>query len=86
MTLWNVYILLCADGTLYTGCTNDLQKRIEVHSDGRGAKYLRSRLPVKLVYSEECADRSSALVREAAIKKLSRQQKLELVRQQLVQQ
>lgn len=70
------YILLCADGTLYTGWTNDLQKRIAAHNAGRGAKYTRGRRPVTLLYSEECASKREAMSREAAIKKLSRERKL----------
>ncbi len=76
---WNVYILCCGDGTLYTGCTNDLTRRIKAHQEGRGAKYTRSRLPVELAYSEPAADKSQALRREAAIKRLSRQEKLGLM-------
>lgn len=70
------YILLCADGTLYTGWTNDLQKRIAAHNAGRGARYTRGRRPVTLLYSEECASKREAMSREAAIKKLSRERKL----------
>ena len=76
---WVVYMLRCGDGTLYTGCTNDLPHRLEVHRSGRGAKYTRSRPPVVLAYQEEAADRSAALRREAAIKRLTRRQKLELI-------
>jgi len=63
---WTVYILRCGDGTLYTGCTNDLPRRLAAHRSGRGAKYTRSRLPVEPVYREEAADKSAALRREAA--------------------
>ena len=76
---YGVYILRCADNTLYTGCAADVQKRLSVHQSGKGAKYTRSRLPVELVYQEPAADRSAALKREAAIKKLSRARKLELI-------
>jgi putative endonuclease len=76
---WFVYILKCHDGTLYTGITNDLDKRVEQHNLGNGAKYTRGRGPVKLVYSEQCADRSTALKREAEIKKLTRAQKKDLL-------
>ena len=76
---WVVYILRCGDGTLYTGCTNDLPHRLEAHRGGRGAKYTRSRLPVELAYQEAAADRSAALRREAAIKRLTRQEKLKLI-------
>ena len=74
-----VYILRCGDGTLYTGCTNDLPRRLQAHQMGRGAKYTRSRLPVELVYWEEAAGRSGALRREAAIKRMSRREKLALI-------
>lgn len=74
-----VYMLRCADGSLYTGSTTDLDRRLAAHQSGRGAKYTRSRLPVELVYWEEAPDWSAALRREAAIKHLSRAQKLELI-------
>ena len=74
-----VYILRCGDGTLYTGCTNDLPRRLRAHQAGRGAKYTRSRLPVELVYQEACADKSAALRREYEIKQLTRVQKLKLI-------
>ena len=74
-----VYMLRCADGSLYTGSTTDLDRRLAAHQSGRGAKYTRSRLPVELVYWEEAPDWSAALRREAAIKHLSRTQKLELI-------
>lgn len=77
--MYYVYILRCADDTLYTGSTNDLARRVETHNRGRGAKYTRSRLPVKLVYHEELADKSAALRREAEVKKLTRQEKLNLI-------
>ncbi|OUO92821.1 GIY-YIG nuclease family protein [Cloacibacillus sp. An23] len=70
------YILLCADGTLYTGWTNDVEKRLAAHNAGRGAKYTRGRRPVRLLYAEECASRSEAMSREAAIKKLTHEEKL----------
>ena len=76
---WFVYMLRCGDGSLYTGYTDDVSRRLAVHQSGRGAKYTRSRLPVELVYREELPDKSSALRRETAIKKLTRQQKLELI-------
>lgn len=74
-----VYILRCGDGTLYTGCTNDLDRRLRAHQAGRGAKYTRSRLPVELVYREAMPDRSAALRREAAIKRMDRRAKLALI-------
>lgn len=76
---WVVYILECRDGTLYTGITDDLDRRIRMHSQGKGAKYTRGRGPVRLRHWEECADHSAALRREIQIKRLSRQQKLELI-------
>ena len=76
---WFVYILRCRDGSLYTGYTDDVERRLSVHRSGKGAKYTRSRLPVELAYWEELPDKSAALKREAAIKKLSRQQKLQLI-------
>lgn len=75
---WHCYLLECADGTLYTGITNDLEKRLAAHNGGTGSKYTRSRLPVQLVYAEAHLDRSAASRREAAIKKLSRAAKLAL--------
>ena len=81
--MYYVYMLKCADGSLYTGYTNDLQKRVGVHNSGRGAKYTKSRLPVRLVYSEEHESKSSALKREAEIKKLTRSQKEKLIKNQL---
>lgn len=75
-----VYILQCRDGTLYTGSTNDIQKRIHTHNTSKtGAKYTKSRRPVKLVYFEEFENKSEALKREAFIKSLSRVEKLGLV-------
>lgn len=73
---WCVYILRCKDGTLYTGMTDDIEKRLAAHEAGRGAKYTRGRAPLTLVYREDCADRSSALRREHAIKQLPRAKKL----------
>ncbi|MDG6986011.1 MAG: GIY-YIG nuclease family protein [Nitrososphaerota archaeon] len=70
-----VYMLRCSDGTLYTGYTVDLDRRVASHGSGRGSKYTRSRLPVELVYSEEASSLRGALKREAAIKKLSRREK-----------
>jgi putative endonuclease len=74
------YILECADGTLYTGSTSDLKRRVEEHNGSpKGAKYTRARRPVVLKYSESFATLSEAAKREAALKKLSRQQKLDLL-------
>ena len=79
---WMVYMLRCGDGTLYTGATNDLPRRLKAHQSGQGAKYTRSRLPVALAYQEEAEDKSAALRREAAIKRLTRQEKLALIETQ----
>ena len=76
-----VYILLCADSTLYTGMAADVSRREKQHNEGKGAKYTRSRLPVRVVYTEFCTSRSAALRREAAIKKLKREDKLRLIEQ-----
>lgn len=78
---WTVYILRCADGTLYCGVTNNMERRLSQHNTGKGAKYTMRRAPVTLVYTEEAPDRSAAQKREAAIKKLSRAQKLNLIQQ-----
>jgi len=75
---WVCYLLRCADDTLYCGITNDMGKRLAAHNAGTAAKYTRARIPVELVYSEPCADRSSASKRELAIKKLPRAAKLAL--------
>ena len=77
---WAVYLLRCCDGSLYAGATADLARRVRQHQSGRGARYTRSRLPVALVYSERARDRSAALSREAALKRLPRAEKLALVR------
>jgi len=76
---WLVYLLRCRDGSLYTGITNDLAKRLETHAAGKASRYTRSRLPVTLAYAERQPDRSQALRREAAIKKLRRSEKERLV-------
>jgi len=82
-TDWFVYILECADGSLYTGIARDLDARIKTHNDGTGAKYTRGRLPVTLIYSEATDNRSSALQREYEIKQLTRKSKLILSSTQL---
>jgi len=75
-----VYIVLCSDDTLYTGITNDIQRRVEEHnSSKKGAKYTRMRRPVRLVYSIACKDKSTAMQKEREIKKLSREKKLQLI-------
>jgi len=78
---WCLYILRCADGSLYTGITNDLATRLDRHNQGRGAKYTRGRTPVELTYTEPCDDRSSASKREHAVKRMSLEQKLRLIGQ-----
>ena len=76
---WVLYILECGDGTLYTGITDDLQRRLNAHRSGKGAKYTRGRGPLELRYQEICGDHSTALKREIQIKRLSRIQKLALL-------
>lgn len=78
-----VYMAECCDGSLYTGWTTDVEERIKMHNSGRGAKYTRSRLPVRLVYWERLSDKSEALKRECAIKKLRRGKKEALIRSQM---
>ncbi len=73
-----IYMIQCADGTLYTGYTNDLENRMDAHNSGAGAKYTRGRGPVQLIYSEAFATKGEALKRENQIKKLSRAGKLKL--------
>lgn len=73
------YILECADGTFYCGWTNDLEKRVATHNEGKGGKYTRARLPVKLVYHEEFDTKEEAMSREWHIKRLTRKQKEKLV-------
>ena len=81
MVDWHVYMVCCADGTLYTGVTRDVERRVAEHnSSPRGARYTRGRRPVKLVYREAAAGRAAACQREAAIKNLSRSQKEVLIR------
>ena len=77
---WFVYILRCGDGSLYTGITDDVQRRLAAHRAGKGAKYTRGRGPLELVYTQEQPDKSAALRRELQIKKLSRPQKEQLIR------
>jgi predicted GIY-YIG superfamily endonuclease len=76
---WILYILRCGDGSFYTGITNDLERRLNQHRDGRASRYTRSRRPVKIVYSEPCAGQSGALKRESAVKVLSRKEKEKLI-------
>ena len=74
-----VYILRCNDDSLYTGWTNNLEKRLKAHSSGKGAKYTKARLPVDIVYYEEFEDKIDAMKREYEIKQLKRKEKLELI-------
>ena len=75
-----VYIAKCSDGTYYTGYTNNLEKRLLAHNTGKGAKYTKNRLPVEIVYFEEYEDKSEAMKREYAIKLLTREQKIKLIK------
>ncbi len=81
-SVWYVYILRCADDTLYTGISTDVEKRLQAHRSGRGAKYTRSRCPLTLVYRESCGSHSQALKRECRIKSMTRAEKLQLIRQE----
>lgn len=76
---WTVYILECADGTLYTGITDDLPRRLKAHESGRGAKYTRGRGPLTLRYQEPQPDKSAALKRELALKRLRKSEKLAMI-------
>ena len=78
MSYW-LYILRCGDGSLYTGITTDVERRLALHRSGKGAKYTRGRGPLTVVYREEQPDKSAALRREAAVKKLTREEKLALI-------
>jgi putative endonuclease len=78
--MWCVYLIRCGDGSLYAGCTNDLQKRLQAHKAGRGARYTRGRGPLKLAYTEAMENRSAALKREYQLKRLRRPEKLALVK------
>ena len=77
--MWYLYILQCGDGSLYTGITTDVEKRLEAHRSGKGAKYTRGRSPLELKYWEACGTHSDALKRELEIKHLSREEKLALI-------
>ena len=76
---WTVYILRCRDGSLYTGIAKDVQARVKQHSEGRGAAYTRTRLPVALLYQQACLTHSQALIREAKIKAMPRSKKEETI-------
>ena len=79
MSYW-VYILRCVDGTLYTGITADVERRLAAHNSGKGAKYTRGRSPVEVVFRERCTDKSAALRRELEIKQMARMKKLLLIK------
>ena len=76
---WYVYMLRCGDGTLYTGVTDSVERRLAAHRSGKGAKYTRGRGPLELAYTEEVLDKSAALRREYQIKRLSRSEKERLI-------
>lgn len=76
---WFVYILVCRDGTFYTGITKDLDRRLKMHNDGKASRYTRTRGPVRLVYHEKHKNRAQALVRECAIKGFPRKKKQKLI-------
>ena len=78
--MWFVYILLCADQSLYTGSTNDLEKRFLTHQAGKGGKYTRSHKPLKLIYSEQYLTQSEALKREIEIKSWGREKKIRMLK------
>ncbi|MBQ2855292.1 MAG: GIY-YIG nuclease family protein [Oscillospiraceae bacterium] len=78
---WYLYILRCGDGTLYTGISTDVEKRLVAHRAGKGAKYTRGRAPLELVYQEICGSHSDALKREIAVKKMDRHQKETMIAQ-----
>ncbi len=77
--MYTIYILRCADDTLYTGIAKDVQKRINLHTKGKGSKYVRSRLPCDLVYTEPCLNRSDAQSREHEIKHMTKEEKKQLI-------
>ena len=79
---WSVYILRCADGTLYTGIAPDVEKRLQKHNEGKGAKYTKGRRPVELVYYEEYEDKHSAMRRDWEIKQLARKEKEKMIYEQ----
>lgn len=81
--MYFIYIVKCKDETYYTGYTTNIEKRIKAHNEGKGAKYTRGRLPVKLVYWEQYEEKTQALKREYAIKQLTRKQKQQLIRRSI---
>jgi putative endonuclease len=78
--VWSLYILECRDGSLYTGISNDIDRRFLAHQEGKASRYTRTRRPVVLVYREECGNRSQAMSRECAVKSLSRKKKDEMIK------
>lgn len=76
---WFLYILRCSDHSLYTGITKDIEKRMKMHSEGKGARYTRTRLPLEIVYQEICKNRTEALIRECAVKALPKLKKAALI-------
>ena len=84
--VWYLYILRCGDGTLYTGITDDLDRRLATHRAGKGAKYTRGRGPLELIYREECGTHSQALKRELEIKAMPREKKLKGLKEALAEQ
>lgn len=82
--MWFTYILLCRDGSLYTGCTNNLQKRFSEHKNGKGGRYTRSHKPLKLIYREQFNTQSEALKREIQIKSWSRGKKIKILKLELI--
>jgi len=76
---WSLYILRCRDGSFYTGITNNLERRLKMHQDGKASRYTRTRGPVEMLYSETCGDRSSALIRECEVKEWPKKKKTELI-------
>jgi putative endonuclease len=77
--MYYLYILLCNDNSLYTGITNNIKSRLEMHREGKGSKYVRSRLPFKHIYTEELESKSEALKKEIEIKKMSREEKIKVL-------
>lgn len=82
--MWQLYILLCQDGSLYTGVTNNLTKRFQDHLEGKGARYTKSHKPLKIIYTEALSNHSAALKRELEIKSWTRQQKISNLHLQLL--
>lgn len=81
--MYTLYILLCSDNTLYCGITNNLESRLKTHESKKGSKYVRARLPVRVIYTEELENKSMALKREIKIKKWTRKEKIENLKLQL---